>query len=308
MSQYRTLLVLLTVLVVSTVASATCTLPSIASVRICTPGNGETVNYPAAITASASGKAPITKMAVYVDGERIYFDSGNQLELIDGGVKAGSHRLTVRAWDSAGNSYASTRHFTVVGGTTPKCVPSTPGVKLCSPANGSLQPVNEINVIAGATGNNSRITRLKVFWNGYTLADTTSSSITVLAGSGNPGVETLTAKAWDAAGNTYTTTTTFKTYYSGVCSDYGCDPGVFVQSPSDGSTVDSSFSLSAEVRGNPAPITGMKAYLDGQEVASSGGPTLSATLASSSGSHRLTVHAWDSQGHLYRTVYHVNVR
>ncbi len=308
MSQYRTWMVLLTLVLVSAFASATCSLPSTAGVNICSPANGSNVNFPAEITASALGNAAITKMAVYVDGERLYFNSGKTLDMVDQSIKDGSHRLTVRAWDSAGNSYSSTRNFSVVGGSTAKCVPSTPGVQLCSPANGSVQPVNDFTVVAGAAGDNAPITRLQIIWRGSVIGDTTSNSITLQAGSGDPTNETLTAKAWDAAGNTYSTSTSFKTYYAAVCSPKGCDPGVFIQSPTDGSSVSSSFPLSAEVQGNPAPITAMKAYLDGQVVASSGGPTLSAQISASAGTHRLTVQAWDSESHLYKTTYSITVK
>jgi hypothetical protein len=129
----------------------------------------------------------------------------------------------------------------------------------------------------------------------------------VSAGDG-PGKQTMTAKAWDAAGHTYSASTTFTTYYDGVCSPKYCSPGVVIQSPADNSAVGHSFHLSANVNENPAPITNMKAYIDGQIVAQSGGSILSAEVSTSPGTHRLTVQAWDSDGHLYRTVYSISAR
>src|SRR6185369_4982487 len=114
------------------------------------------------------------------------------------------------------------------------------------------------------------------------VADTTSSTVTVVAGDG-PGKQTMTAKAWDAAGHAYSTSTTFTTYYDGVCSPKYCEPGVVIQSPADNSTVGPSFHLSANVNENPAPITNMKAYIDGQVVAQSGGSILSAEVSTSPG-------------------------
>lgn len=307
MPPYRTLpvVVLLSLLTLTVTASATCSLPTSPGVSICSPADGQAVNYPAEITAAALGSAAITKMAVYVDGARIYFGDGDRLDVIDGGVTEGAHRLTVRAWDKGGNVYSSTRHFLVIGGGTAQCRLNSPGVNFCSPAIGSIQPMNDIAVIVGAMGDGARITRLKVFFDGTLIGDTTSSLLSLQAGTGSAAVHTMTAKAWDAEGHTFSQTTIFKTYYSGICSPKGCDPGVFIQSPGDGATVGSSFGLSAEVRGNPAPINAMKAYLDGQQVAASGGPTITAEISVTPGSHRLTVQAWDSKGSLYRTVYYI---
>jgi len=299
-----TSLLALLVLISSLASAATCSAPSTAGVKICGPGNGTTANYPAEITASARGNASVTKMAVYIDNERIYLGAGNQVDVVDSSVKSGSHRLTVRAWDASGATYSAASTFNVVSSATLTCKPGSAGVKFCSPANGSFQPMSDIQVVAGATGNASKITRLKVYWGSFLVAETTSSTVTVSAGDG-PGKQTMTAKAWDAAGHTYTTSTSFTTYYDGVCSPKYCSPGVVIQSPADGSTVSSSFHLSANVSENPAPVTSMKAYIDGQVVAQSGGSILSAEVSTSPGSHRLTVQAWDSQGYLYRTVYSI---
>jgi hypothetical protein len=307
-SQYLCLgLLVLSLLLVPTFASATCSAPSTAGVKICAPANGQIANYPAEITASAVGNASITKMAVYVDNERIYFGAGSQVDVKDSSIKSGSHRLTVRAWDASGATYSAASTFNVVSSASSTCKPGSPGVRFCSPANGSIQPMNDIQVVAGATGNGSKITRLKIYWGSFLVADTTSSTVTVSAGDG-PGKQTMTAKAWDAAGHTYTASTTFTTYYDGVCSPKYCSAGVGIQSPADNSTIGTSFHLSANVNENPAPITAMKAYIDGQVVAQSGGSILSAEVSTSSGSHRLTVQAWDTAGNLYRTVYSITAR
>src|SRR3954464_6107307 len=247
--RFTSLLALL-VLISCFASAATCSAPSTAGVKICAPNNGTTANYPAEITASARGSASITKMAVYVDNERIYFGAGNQVDVVDSSIKSGSHRLTVRAWDASGATYSAASTFSVVSSATSTCKPSSPGVKFCSPANGSFQPMSDIQVVAGATGNASKITRLKVYWGSFLVADTTSSTVIVSAGDG-PGKQTMTAQAWDAAGHTYTTSTTFTTYYDGVCSPKYCSAGVGIQSPGDNSTVGTSFHLSANVNENP---------------------------------------------------------
>src|SRR4051812_15996308 len=126
-----TLLVVLLLLIPS-FASATCSAPSTAGVKICGPASGQTANYPAEITASALGNSPITKMAVYVDNERVYFGAGHTVDVIDSSVKSGLHRLTVRAWDASGSTYSAASTFSVVSSASSTCKPNSPGVKFCS--------------------------------------------------------------------------------------------------------------------------------------------------------------------------------
>ncbi len=286
-------------------ARASCSVPSSPGVVICTPGSGQTVNYPAEIKAAALGDTglPITAIKVYVDGMAVLSDAKvNQVDDVDYGIMAGSHSLTVNAWDSGGHLFQAKEKFSVVGGNTAKCTPTTAGIRFCSPANGSYQPQSNIQTLIGAAGSGAPIVKLEAWFDGYPVATVSTNSVSFTAG-GNPGTHTESAKAWDAAGHIFTASVTFDAYYDAVCSPYaGCDPGVFISSPANGSTVGSSFNLSAEVKYNPAPITAMKAYLDGKLVAESSGPTLLSSLGAGAGGHHLTVQAWDTKGNLYRTV------
>ena len=286
-------------------AFATCPAPSSPGVVICTPGNGQTVNYPAEIQAAARGQngLPITAIKVYVDSLAVLTDSKvSQVDDVDYGIVEGTHSLTVNAWDSSGHLFQAKEKFSVVGGNTPRCTPSTAGIKFCSPANGSYQPQSNVQSLIGAAGAGSPIVKLEVSFDGYPVATVATSTVSFTVGS-DAGKHTESAKAWDAAGHTFTASVTFHTYYDAVCSPYaGCDPGVFITSPAAGGAVAASFNLDADVKNNPAPITAMKAYLDGKQVADSPGPTLLANLSTSTGTHHLTVQAWDTKGNLYRSV------
>lgn len=77
--------------------------------------------------------------------------------------------------------------------------------------------------------------------------------------------------------------------------------GVAVCSPKAGTTVSSPVHISASASGGSLRINAMKAYLDGVPVASSTNNTLDASVARSSGAHRLTVNAWDTNGKVYQT-------
>ncbi len=304
-TNWKTIIAIILFVVTPAIVFATCAIPSSPGVVICTPANAQTVNYPAEITAAARAGSGlrITTIAIYVDSLKVLSQASSQVDDIDFGIKQGTHSLTVHAWDNTGHVYEAKKTFNVLGGATPTCAPSTPGIKFCSPANGSYQPESNIQSLIGALGQGSPITKLQVWFDGYSVGTVATNNFSFQAGT-TVGTHTESAKASDAAGHIYTASVTFKTYYDANCNPYGggCDPGVFISAPADGGTVGTSFQISAEVKDNPAPITMMKAYLDGVQVTSSSGPLLLANTSAAAGAHRLTVQAWDSKGNLYKTV------
>ncbi len=84
--------------------------------------------------------------------------------------------------------------------------------------------------------------------------------------------------------------------------------GVSVCSPKAGTTVSSPVHVSASASGGSVRISAMKAYIDGVQVASSTNDTLDGSVAKSSGSHRLTVNAWDTNGKLYQASFTFSVK
>jgi hypothetical protein len=92
--------------------TSTCAVPTTVGVKICTPTNNATVASPVAISASAKGNATITTMKIYRDGTSVYSSKGNTLNT-SLTMTAGTHRLTVQAYDSAGANYKTTIYVTV---------------------------------------------------------------------------------------------------------------------------------------------------------------------------------------------------
>jgi len=84
--------------------------------------------------------------------------------------------------------------------------------------------------------------------------------------------------------------------------------GIAVCSPSGGSTVGSPVRISATANGLIRPITTMKAYIDGRQIASSGNNMLNASATEAAGAHKLTINAWDSSGKLYQSIETFTVR
>lgn len=82
--------------------------------------------------------------------------------------------------------------------------------------------------------------------------------------------------------------------------------GVSVSSPSAGGTTNSPVQFVASATGS-APITAMRIYVDGKSTYLVSATSINTGIAMSSGSHTISVQAWDSQGHVYIDNFNINV-
>jgi len=83
------------------------------TVNICSPGQNANVNSPVNVVAAAKSSVKITAMQIYVDG-KLVFSSPNVTQInTDVAMAKGAHRATVKAWDSSGRNFSSTRNITV---------------------------------------------------------------------------------------------------------------------------------------------------------------------------------------------------
>ena len=74
------------------------------SVTICTPAANSTVASPVQLVAYATDSKAITQMVIYADGKNVYTQKGSA-KVLDTplSLAAGTHTITVKAWDSSGN-------------------------------------------------------------------------------------------------------------------------------------------------------------------------------------------------------------
>lgn len=101
----------LTVFLNTTAPAATCQPPAAAGVHICSPGTSTT--SPVKIVAAANGgTARITAMKAYIDGKLVATSSSGSLSA-SVATAAGTHRLNVNAWNSAGKVFTTQLTFTV---------------------------------------------------------------------------------------------------------------------------------------------------------------------------------------------------
>jgi hypothetical protein len=82
-------------------------------VTIFSPASNATVPSPVQVVATATDTlARVTSMAVYVDGVKRYSISAASLSTSIP-VTAGTHRLSINAWDSGGRVFKTIEYFTV---------------------------------------------------------------------------------------------------------------------------------------------------------------------------------------------------
>jgi hypothetical protein len=293
-------------------SAAQCAAPSSAGIKLCQPSSGSTIYQVPHIEATATPiSGSIADLTVFIDGKLAFENAGPSVSLFQGGVSNGTHHLVIQAKDSFGRSYQASEYFGVTGN-VPNCPTSTVGVQICYPAPGQVIS-QSLDMSIGFKGN-APISRVRAYVGSTLVADfLVSPGQTQIIGSGagtTAGLHTLHVVAWDTNGHTYAGSVNFKAYFEGTCPPRGgaCTPGIYPNTPQDGDDVQSPFRISASVENNTAPITAMKAYLNGTVVAQSFGPTLDQTVSAPTGTRIMTIQAWDTKGRLYRSIANVNVQ
>ena len=77
------------------------------TVTICSPTSGATYDSPMHVIARATATAGVGAMAIYLDGLKVYGQSGNGVDTYVS-TAPGTHRVTVQAWDKQGVAFKST--------------------------------------------------------------------------------------------------------------------------------------------------------------------------------------------------------
>src|SRR5207248_1155094 len=106
------------------------------TVLICSPPDGATVTSPVQLDAEVNDSATVTAIKIYVDGVSVWSGTLKHVS-VSLPMSTGNHRITVKAWDSAG-SFSATENITVSGSGGGGACPTpttTRTVNLCSPAN-----------------------------------------------------------------------------------------------------------------------------------------------------------------------------
>src|SRR5204862_352822 len=175
-----------------TVANADTTPPT---VSITAPANGATVSGPVSVTATASDNVGVAGVQFFLDGAALGAGDTSAPYVVSWDTTTttnGSHTLTARARDAAGNATTSAAVSITVANadTTP------PTVSITAPANGATVS-GPVSVTATAS-DNVGVAGVQFFLDGATLgAEGTSAPYGVSwnTTTTNNGSHTLTARA-----------------------------------------------------------------------------------------------------------------
>jgi len=165
---------------------------------ITSPASGATLSGTVAVAASATDAVGVTKVEFLLDGVLRSTDAASPYSWTwaTTGASNGSHSLVAKAYDAAGNvGTSSTVSVTVNNDTT------APAVAIASPASGAV--VSGTVAVAASATDAAGVTKVEFLLDGVLQSSDTASPWAWswgTAGAAN-GSHTLTARAWDAAGN-----------------------------------------------------------------------------------------------------------
>ena len=169
---------------------------------ITSPSNGATVSGTTTVSASASDNVAVTSVEFYVDGALAATDttapysfSWNTTAVADG-----SHSLSSKAYDGAGNSGSSASVSVTVDNSIPADT-TNPTTAITSPSNGAT--VSGTTTVSASASDNVGVTKVEFYVDGALAATDTSSpySFSWNTTAATNGAHSLSSKAYDAAGN-----------------------------------------------------------------------------------------------------------
>jgi hypothetical protein len=177
------------------------------SVSLTSPANGATVAGPLSLTATASDDHGLARVDFSLDGTLLASDptAPYTASWTTTATTEGPHTVQARAVDTVGNVSAPAA-VTVTVKNLPDAQPTpqdlAPQVQILSPADGSRFTKQLVKVRATAT-DDIRLTRLEVYVDGVQKASTSKSStwFFLYTSQLQSGSHTITAKAYDTAGN-----------------------------------------------------------------------------------------------------------
>jgi len=261
------------------------------AVDISAPGNNVQVSGTVTISGSASDNTGVTKMELYDNGALVFAGNQTPFSYNWNSVTAanGSHLLTVKAFDVAGNIGSATVSVQVVNDF------SAPVVAIASPANGGTVGAT-VNVSATAT-DDIGVTLVEFYVDGILQSSDNSApygfnwNTAALAN----GPYSVIAKAYDAAGRIGQSASV-----SVIVSNDTTAPVVSIASPAANSTVSGTVSVAANASDNVA-VTKVDFYLDGVYKATAVSAPYSYTwntTASANGAYTLTAKAYDAASNI----------
>lgn len=276
--------------------------PTAPNVSLTSPANGATFSsaQTVTITASATDNVGVTKVELY-DGTALKATDTTVPYAFTWPITAagnGSHSLTVKAYDAAGNSKVS--NVAAVSVNIPLTDLTAPTVALASPAAGAVFTSVQSVTIAATAADNVAVSKVE-FYDGTTLLGSDSNapySFVWPIATANNGSHSLTAKAYDTAGNS--TTSASGPVTVNIAAVDLVPPTVSLASPVAGATFTSAQTITIAATATDNVAVSKVEFYDGTTLLGTDSTIpYSVTWAISSGNngnHSLTAKAYDAAG------------
>jgi C1A family cysteine protease len=274
----------------------------------------------------------VTTMAVYND---FYYYAGGVYKYTSGSL-IGYHAITIIGYDhdnqyftvknSWGSGWGESGFFRIsyseIGGTSQfggqsiayySSSPSdtvSPSANITSPSSGAT--VSGTVPVSASASDNVGVAKAEFYMDSSLQTTDTSSpySFNWDTTKVTNGSHTLSAKAYDAAGNVGTSASITVNVSNTAPMPDAIAPTVTISSPADGSTTSKNTKLSASSSDNIGVIS-MQASIDGKSVCTSSSGALSCTIVNkkfAKGTHPITVIASDAAGNKGTAVINVNMQ
>jgi phospholipase C len=183
---------------------------------------------------------------------------------------------------------------------------ASPSVTICTPSNNASLS-SPVPVVAGTTDNEFAVRVIQIYVDGKKAYERLAGSLdtTVVM---TTGTHKLTVQAMDTGNRTFKSSITVNVTGSQppTCTLDPTQPSVTICSPLNGATVASPVHVEAQSNCQ-CTVRVMQVYVDGSKKFESPGPSLTADVAMTAGSHRLTVQAVTSTNTTFKSTLNVTV-
>ncbi|HEX5432373.1 MAG TPA: S8 family serine peptidase [Bryobacteraceae bacterium] len=273
------------------------------SVSISSPSSGATEEGQISILGTATDNVGVSKVELDVDGALVSTETSPAYSFTwnTANVANGSHTLTVKAYDAAGNMGQAAVSVNV---NNPVLDTAAPSVTIAGPAAGAS--VTGTVAVQGTATDNVGVTNVQFYADGALMGSSANPSFSFSWDSSAVanGSHTLTVKAFDQAGNTGQASVTVSVNNPAaspapLISDL-TPPTVQILSPADGSDVHGTVKISAAATDNVG-VTSMALYVNNIKFSSCNSSGCTWGFSSrklSQGSSTVTVKAWDAAGNM----------
>jgi hypothetical protein len=290
-------------------------LPSSPGVSICAPANNATTGSSVTITTGAlSPSGNLSAIRAYIDNVSVFTVSNpsatNSMQVTQTvTVAAGSHQLYVVGYPSTGGYVSSSSKFTVStgggGGGGGGCLPASPGLTICAPANNASTGTS-VTITAGALSPSGNMSAIRAYIDNVSVFTANNPSatnsmqvtqtVTVAAGS-----HQLYVVGYPSTGGYVASSENF-TATGGSTNCVPSAPGATICAPANNAQVNSPVTISAGATAPSGYLTAIRVYVDNIVQATVDNPqattsfSIHQAVTMTQGNHYVVVVGYESTG------------